>query len=58
MNEQQIYEIVKAFAYGATPELVSETEEISIDEASKIASDHATEIEETRAELKNGGFIE
>ena len=58
MTEQTIQEIVKSFAYGYTAEKVAELEEMTLEEAQKFEADHAAEIEQKKAELKEGGWIE
>ena len=58
MTEQTVQEIVKRFAYGYTAEKVAELEEMTLEEAQKFEADHAAEIEQKKAELKEGGWLE
>ena len=58
MTEQTIQEIVKSFAYGYTAEKVAGLEEMTLEEAQKFEADHAAEIEQKKAELKEGGWLE
>lgn len=58
MTEQTIQEIVKSFAYSYTAEKVAELEEMTLEEAQKFEADHAAEIEQKKAELKEGGWLE
>ena len=57
MTEQTVQEIVKSFAY-YTAEKVAELEEMTLEEAQKFEADHAAEIEQKKAELKEGGWLE
>ena len=57
MNEN-IYEIIKAFAYGSNAEKVAEVMEISPEEAERYQKDYAAEIRETREDLRKAGYIE
>lgn len=58
MTEQSIMELVKAFAYGATPESLAEVGRINLEEAQKFEKDHVKEIEHKKAELKAGEWFE
>ena len=58
MTEQTVQEIVKSFVYGYTAEKVAELEEMTLEEAQKFEADHAAEIEQKKAELKEGGWLE
>ena len=57
MTEQTIKEIVKAFAYGATPASLADIGRFSVDELKKFQIVHAAEIEAKKAELKSGGWV-
>ena len=58
MTEQTIQEIVKSFAYGHSAEYVAELEETTLEEMQKFEAEHAAEIEQKKAELKEGGWFE
>ena len=58
MTEQTIQEIIKTFAYGYTAAHVAELEEMALEEAQKFETEHAEEIEQKKAELKEGGWLE
>ena len=58
MTEQTIQEIVKSFAYGYTAEKVAELEEMTLEEAQKFEQEYQAEIEQKKAELKEGGWFE
>ena len=51
MTEQTVKEIIKSFAYGLSAKEISETME-------KFAEEHVAEIEQKKAELKEGGWYE
>lgn len=58
MNYSEIeMEIIKSFAYGCTPEQVTENYGISVEEANNFKNLHADEIEERKSELKERGYI-
>lgn len=54
MTEQTVKEIIKSFAYG----LFSDNEGTSLETMQKFAEEHAAEIEQKKAELKEGGWYE
>jgi hypothetical protein len=56
MTEQTIKELVKSFAYGATPASLADIGRFNADELKKFETDHASEIEAKKAELKAGGW--
>lgn len=56
MTEETIKELIKAFAYGKTVDQVAEAEDMAVDEATAFKSEHATEIEERKALLKEEGW--
>lgn len=58
MTEQTVQEIVKSFAYGYTAEKVAELEEMTLEEMQKFEAEHAAEIEQKKAELKEDGWFE
>lgn len=57
MNDQQKSEIIKAFAYGSTPEAIAEAEGVELSEVKDIKAFCDLEIEEARAEFEKGGFL-
>lgn len=57
MNDQQRNEIIKALAYGKEPEAIVEAEGVELSEVNDIAAICSVEIEDTRAELEKGGFL-
>ena len=58
MTEQTVREIVKSFAYGYSAEKIAELEETTLEEMQQFQADHAAEIEQKKAELKEGGWFE
>lgn len=58
MTDEQIQEIIKSFAYGMEVEEISDLEELATDELEQFEKDHASEIEEKKASLEEGEFIE
>ena len=56
MTEQTIKELVKSFAYGATPASLADIGRFSADELKKFQAEHTAEIETKKAELKAGGW--
>ena len=57
MNDEQKNEVIKALAYGRTPEEIVEAEDVTIEEVSEVAMTCAEEIAEARGTYKEGGFI-
>ncbi len=57
MNEQQKNEVIKALAYGKTPEEIVEAADVTLEEVSEVAMTCAEEITEFRDAFKNGGLI-
>lgn len=57
MTKQTINEVIKAFAYGETPEQAAGAEGISIADAQQIAVDHVAEIQAEREMLRKVGYI-
>ncbi len=51
MNNAEINEIIKAFAFGFNAELVAKECEISFNEAVKFEKNHAAEIKKKRGEI-------
>lgn len=58
MTEQTIKETIKSFAYGLSAKEISDNEGTSLKVMEKIAEEHAAEIEQKKAELKEGGWYE
>lgn len=56
MTEQTKLELIKSFAYGATPESLNEVGRLTIQEAEAFQKEYATEIEEKKKELTAGGW--
>ena len=54
MTEQTI----KSFAYGLSAKEISDNEGTSLEVMEKFAEKHAAEIEQKKAELKEGGWYE
>ena len=57
MTNQQKFEIVKAFAYGETPEQIAAAEGISSAEAQRVQLSCAGEITEERGILRKAGYL-
>lgn len=57
MSEQQIQEIIKALAYGETPEQAAEAEGESVAAVQQIIIDDAAEIAAEREVLKKAGYL-
>lgn len=57
MNEQQKNEIIKALAYGMTPEQIAEAEAVDERDVIDIRDAHGPEIAEARAEYEKEGFF-
>lgn len=58
MTEQMIKETIKSFAYGLSAKEISDNEGTSLETMEKFAEEHAAEIEQKKAELKEGGWYE
>ena len=54
MTEQVKAEIIKAFAYGKTPQEVVNAMGISLEEAKKLQQESAKAIEERKSQLESG----
>ena len=57
MTEQTVKEIIKSFAYGLSAK-ISDNEGTSLETMQKFAEEHVAEIEQKKAELKEGGWYE
>lgn len=58
MTEQTVKEIIKSFAYGLSAKEISDNEGTSLETMQKFAEEHVAEIEQKKAELKEGGWYE
>ena len=58
MTEQTIKETIKSFAYGLSAIEISDNEGTSLEVMEKFAEEHSAEIEQKKAELKEGGWYE
>ena len=58
MTEQTIKETIKRFAYGLSVKEISDNEGTSLGTMQKFAEEHVAEIEQKKAELKEGGWYE
>jgi hypothetical protein len=58
MTEQRIKEIVKTFAYGYPVEEIAKLEEMTVEKMQKFEEEHKAEIEQKKADLKEGGWLE
>lgn len=56
MTEQTKLELIKSFAYGATPQSLNEVGRLTIPEAEAFQKEHSAEIEEKKKELTAGGW--
>lgn len=58
MGEQQKYEIIKALAYGETPEQAAAAEDVEVSAVREIQRTEAAEIVEERDMLRKAGYID
>lgn len=58
MTEQIVKEIIKSLAYGLSAKEISDNEGTSLETMQKFAEEHVAEIEQKKAELKEGGWYE
>jgi hypothetical protein len=58
MTEQTIKEVIKSFTYGLSAKEISDNEGTSLEVMKKFAEERAAEIEQKKAELKEGGWYE
>ena len=56
MTEQTVKEIIKSFSYGLSAKEISDNEGTSLETMQKFAEEHVAEIEQKKAELKEGGW--
>lgn len=54
MDKQQRNEVIKALAYGKTPEAIAAAEGVELGEVRSITY---REIKDARADLEKGGFV-
>ena len=57
MTNQQKFEVVKAFAYGETPEQIAAAEGISPAEAQQVQQSSVGDISEEREILRKAGYL-
>ena len=57
MSNIILFEAIKGFAYGYTPERVADAVGITVSDAKQIQVEHADEIKSVVAELEGGGYI-
>lgn len=57
MTNQKINEIIKALAYGETPEQAAAAEGVTAAEAEQVQRDYAVEIDYERQTLRKAGYI-
>lgn len=57
MTNQQKFEVIKAFAYGETPEQIAAAEGISTAEAQQVQQACAGDIAEERETLRKAGYL-
>ena len=58
MTNQQKFEVIKAFAYGETPEQIAAAEGISLAEAQQVQQSCAGDIVEEREMLRKAGYLD
>lgn len=58
MTEQQKMEIIKALAYGNTPEQVAAAEDMTVSEILEIATSCEKEVTGRRDELRKAGYVD
>jgi hypothetical protein len=54
---QKINEVIKAFAYGETPEQVAEAEDISAEAAKQVQREYVDDIAEEKTMLQEAGYL-
>ena len=57
MTEQVKKEIIKAYAYGKTPQEAAAAMGISLEDAKRLQEENAEEIEERKSQLESGGWL-
>jgi len=57
MSNIIMFEAIKGFAYGYSPEKVAAAVGITVADAKQIQADHTAEIKSVVAELEGGGYI-
>lgn len=58
MSEETVQEVIKSCAYGYSVDDLVKHYGIKKEDAEKFVKDHAADIEEAKAYLKEGGFLE
>lgn len=54
---QKDFEIIKALAYGETPEQIASVEGITVAEVQEIKPAHSAQIAERQTQLKKAGYL-
>lgn len=57
MTEQVKKEIIKAYAYGKTPQEAAAAMGISLEDAKRLQEENAEAIEERKSQLESGGGL-
>ncbi|MVB09514.1 hypothetical protein CAFE_01700 [Caprobacter fermentans] len=57
MTNQQINEIIKALAYGETPQQIADAEGVTVSDVQQVQRDYAMEIDYERQTLRKVGYI-
>lgn len=55
---EQTYEIIKALAYGKSPEEVAAAQGVTVEDVAFIQHTQAGQIEVAKADLQKGGFLQ
>lgn len=56
-NDRASKEIIKAYAYGKTPQEAAAAMGISLEDAKRLQEENAEEIEERKSQLESGGWL-
>ena len=57
MTEQVKKEIIKAYAYGKTPQEAAAAMGVSLEDAKRLQEENAEAIEERKSQLESGGWL-
>ena len=57
MTEQVKKEIIKAYAYGTTPQEAAAAMGVSLEDAKRLQEENAEAIEERKSQLESGGWL-
>lgn len=55
---EQTYEIIKALAYGNSPEEIAAAQGVTVEDVAFIQHTQAGQIEAAKADLQKGGFLQ